>query len=72
MNANQLTRMLARAAMAALMSVGIPRLVDWWARRGSADPDADRPLTEAERKRAADARGIARRLRQTARLTRRF
>ncbi|MFB2531871.1 hypothetical protein ACEYYB_11600 [Paracoccus sp. p4-l81] len=72
MNSNQLMRMLSRMAMASLMSVGIPRLVDWWARRSNPDRDPNRPLTPEEQKRAADAQVMAKRARDIARLTRRL
>lgn len=72
MNMNRLIQMIARAAIAALMTVGIPRLIDWWARRGNPDKDPNRPLTAEERRHAQQMRTMTNRARDLLRITRRF
>lgn len=72
MGGNQIIRMLGQMAMRALVTIGITRGIDWWARRGNKDRDPDRPMTAEERARAQTARKLARRARQAARITRRL
>lgn len=72
MNQAQIFRMLSRMAMRAFVAVGLTRAINWWARRGSGNSDPDRPMTADERKRAKQARTLARRARQAARITRRL
>ena len=67
---NRLIQMVMRAAGATLMTVGVPRLVTWWARRRS--PDTTRPMTAAERAEAQRLRKLANRARDLYRITRRF
>lgn len=69
---NRLIQMILRAAMAALMTVGVPRLIDWWARRGHPDKDPNRPLTPDERRNAQRMRSMTNRARDLYRITRRF
>ncbi len=72
MKSQALINMITRAAMGAFMSVGLPRLINWWARRENPDQDPDRPLTPEEQKRAQQAQEMAKRAQDVARITRRL
>lgn len=72
MGGTQIIRMLGQMVMRALVTVGLTRGIDWWARRGDKDRDRDRPMTAEERARAQSARKLAQRARQAARITRRL